>query len=279
MITRTSHRISGRRAIIDPQSDGPPVEVVNAEGKGVFVLVCEHASNRIPVSLNGLGLASPLLASHVAWDPGAAGVARAMSDALDAPLVRPRFSRLVYDCNRPPEAESAMPVRSETVDVPGNRNLTEAQRTARIAEVYVPFRDTLAALLSKRGGRDAEPVLVTVHSFTPVYAGQQRTLDLGILHDSDGRLADALLRCVERRLDLVVRRNAPYGPEDGVTHTLASHAIPRGLLNVMLEIRNDLIADPAGQERMAILLSACLREALADLHAATDTGGMADSAA
>jgi len=192
---------------------------VSADGKSAVVLVCEHASNRIPVSLGDLGLAGPALASHIAWDPGAAAVARALSRALDAPLVMPRFSRLVYDCNRPPDAPSAMPSRSERTEVPGNRSLTAAGRAARIAEVYQPFRDTLATVLSSRGGRGAGPVLVTVHSFTPVYAGRRRLLDLGILHDSDRRLADALLRRLEREPGLAVRRNAPYGPQDGVTHT------------------------------------------------------------
>jgi len=216
--------------------EGSPVECLNPEGQAPVVLVCEHASSFIPSALKGLGLSAPDRLSHAAWDPGALLVAKAMSAALDAPLVAARVSRLVYDCNRPPEAPDAMPVRSEVIEVPGNRDLTPADRIARTEQIYVPFRDTLAKVLAAKPGA----ALVTVHSFTPVWHGQPRAAEIGLLHDADDSLARAMLgraAILPARAEL----NVPYSAADGVTHTLMVHGTGRP--NVMIEIRNDLIAD------------------------------------
>ncbi len=243
------------------------VEFVNPSGAGRVVLVCEHASNFIPTQYANLGLDAPAIASHIAWDPGAMAVARGMAALLDAPLVAQRISRLVYDCNRPPEARDAMPARSEAFSVPGNADLSAADRAARVEAVYVPFREALGACIGRRIAGGRPPALVTVHSFTPVYNGVPRALDLGILHDADARLADAMLGACD---DPQVRRNEPYGPRDGVTHTLRVHALAHGLLNVMIEIRNDLIADAASQNAMAARLAALVSAGLAACGAGRD---------
>jgi len=240
-------------------ADFAPAELVNPAGTGPFLLVCEHASNHIPAALNTLGLSEETRHSHVAWDPGAAGVADRLATLLDAPLVKARISRLVYDCNRPPEAASAMPARVERYDIPGNTGLSAAQRAARVAQVYEPFRSLLAQTIADR---PTPPVLVTIHSFTPVYLGTPRKVEIGILHDSDSRLADAMLARADTHTKFITGRNDPYGPEDGVTHTLRLHGIENGLLNVMIEIRNDLITDDTAQAAMAALLAGLLRDAL-----------------
>ena len=214
--------------------------VTRSEGRSPVVVVCEHASAFIPAVFQGLGLSPELREAHIAWDPGALDVARTMSERLDAPLVSGAISRLVYDCNRPPEAADAVPERSEVHDIPGNAGLSQTALDARAAKVYHPFHSALNQILD---ARPTMAILVTVHSFTPVYRGVRRDVELGILHDSDSRLADAMLDGFAGRGDLVVERNKPYGPEDGVTHTLRRHALPRGLLNVMIEIRNDLLTD------------------------------------
>lgn len=239
------------------------VETINDKGAGPIVLACEHASNLIPVEFAHLGLGREALESHVAWDPGARAVALLLSAQLDAPLVAQRISRLVYDCNRPPHAPDATPSQSETYAVPGNADLTEAQRADRAKRFYEPFRTALSAALDQRIAAGRPPVLVTIHSFTPMYFGVSREVELGVLHDSDSRFADALLASLSAGAGLIVRRNEPYGPKDGVTHTLVDQALPRGLGNVMIEIRNDLIADGAGQERAADLLARHLQRALA----------------
>lgn len=234
------------------------VEVVNADGGGRMVFVCEHASRAIPPEFGDLGLSAEARVAHVAWDPGALEVAAALSERFDAPLVAGRVSRLVYDCNRPPEAPSAIPEESEVFAIPGNRGLSAAAREDRIARVYRPFHECLAAVL------DTHPAvpMVTIHSFTAVYHGVSRPWDVGIIHDSDPRLAEALLAALAHAGITNAALNVPYSVADGVTHTLAVHALPRGLLNAMVEIRNDLIADAAGVARWAASLGDALAAAL-----------------
>ena len=240
------------------------VQIVNPDGESPVLLVCEHASHAIPDDLNGLGLTPQEAISHVAWDPGAMATATLLSQALDARLIASRISRLVYDANRPPEAPDAIPVRSERTHIAGNADLSAAARAERVTRYYTPFRDALAAQVAARPA----PVIVTIHSFTPVYNGKERHVEIGVLHDADTRLADAMLAEAARFTDLQVERNAPYGPEDGVTHTLLEHAIRWGHPNVMLEIRNDLIAEAQGQARIAAILKPWLTAALSALKVA-----------
>jgi predicted N-formylglutamate amidohydrolase len=239
---------------------GTPAEIINQNGPSPIVLVCEHASNHIPAILDNLGLAMQQLRAHFAWDIGAEAVARKMSKLLDAPLIVQRYSRLVYDCNRPPEAPSAMPETGEETPIPGNRHMNDEQRIARIEQIYHPFHKAVSQLLDSHASQP--PVFVTIHSFTPTFKGKKRTLELGILHDIDARLADTML--AKASSDYISRRNDPYGPEDGVTHTLNLHGGKRGLLNVMLEIRNDLIDNEEGQTIWAKRLTSLLQQALAD---------------
>ena len=250
-----------------------PVEVINREGTGPVVLLCEHASHHIPDRYNGLGLAPQDRRSHAAWDPGAFGVARVLSSLLNAPLVASRVSRLVYDCNRPPEAASAMPVRSEAIDVPGNHDLSPDQRTEREITVYRPFCDAVGEVLDGRRVNQSPTALVTVHSFTPVFHGRTRDVEIGILHDTDTRVADAMLDHATTLPHRRVDRNEPYGPSDGVTHSLRLHGLENGLANVMIEVRNDLIRTETEQQAMADLLSGWLTAALPSLAVTQCKGG------
>jgi predicted N-formylglutamate amidohydrolase len=249
------------KKILSP-NDGPAAEVINPHGNAAICLVCEHASAFIPASLMDLGVAPEHRESHAAWDIGGRDLAVALSEKLDAPLVASRVSRLVYDCNRPPSAPGAFPERSEVIDVPGNVGLDDAARTARVTEVYDPFRTLLASTLD---GFTTPPALVTIHSFTPIWFGQPRAVELGLLHDSDDWLARAMLS--HRPDDLDAQLNAPYSVTDGVTHTLREHAVPRGLQNVMIEVRNDLISDAQGVGRFTDILSTMLTKALATQEA------------
>ncbi len=238
------------------------VEVINPDGTGQVLLLCEHASNHVPARYEGLGLRPEWRDSHAAWDPGARAVALGLSQALDAPLVASRVSRLVYDCNRPPEAASATPEKSEVVEVPGNRALTAEQRAERVDTVYRPFCAAVSGLIDARRARGRSTVLVTIHSFTPIYHGRHRATEIGILHDTDSRLADAMLAEAGRLPGRRIARNDPYGPEDGVTHSLKIHGIAHGLANVMIELRNDLVADEAGIKTMVEELMTLIAPAL-----------------
>jgi predicted N-formylglutamate amidohydrolase len=245
------HRLDG---VLSPD-EGEPVALELAEGQGPFVIICEHASSTLPRSVGDMGLDDHARQSHIAWDPGALAVARLLSAAFDSPLVFQRFSRLVYDCNRPPESAAAMPATSEIYRVTGNENLTDGERQARTESLYRPFHAAISSLIDRRQARSLATSVMTVHSFTPVYFGTRREVEIGILHDSDARLADAMLAAAAGDASFDVRRNAPYGPADGVTHSLLLHGIARGIPNVMIEVRNDLIADNLGQQVVAKYLS------------------------
>lgn len=252
--------------------DSDVVEVVSAQATGPVLILCEHASDHIPTQYQGLGLSPEARKSHAAWDPGARAVAVALAEALSSPMVAAKVSRLVYDCNRPPEAASAMPDRSEVIEVPGNRGLSAAARADRVARVYEPFCSAVDQVITTRKDAGLSTVLITVHSFTPVWFGAPRACEIGILHDSDTRLADAMLAEAHHLPHRVIRRNDPYGPDDGVTHSLKLHGLAHDLPNVMIEIRNDLLGDAEAEGRMAEEVLTLLRPALA-LMAETATGG------
>lgn len=245
------------RHTILASDEGPAAEVLNPTGSAPICLVCEHASAFVPASLDHLGVAPEHRKSHAAWDIGGRDLAMALAKSLDAPLVASRVSRLVYDCNRPPNAPDAIPAKSEVINIPGNANLSEAERVSRIAEVYHPFREVLHTTLT---AFTTPPTLVTIHSFTPIWHGKVREVQLGLLHDSDDSLAKAMLKTAPD--DINTQLNAPYSITDGVTHTLREHAIPRGLQNVMIEVRNDLISDATGVARFANILTDMLTKAL-----------------
>jgi len=239
------------------ETEGPAAEVLNPDGAAPICLVCEHASAFIPASLKDLGLQPDSRESHAVWDIGGRALALALAKKLDAPLVASRISRLVYDCNRPPSAPDAIPARTEVIEVPGNANLSDHDKTHRVAEIYHPFRELLFTTLE---AFKTPPVLVTIHTFTPIWHGELRAVELGLLHDSDDALAKAML--ANAPPDVNTQLNAPYSVTDGVTHTLREHAIARGLPNVMIEVRNDLVSDPEGVTRFADILSDMLTKAL-----------------
>ena len=188
-------------------------------------------------------------------------MARRLERLLDAPLLLQRYSRLVFDCNRPPESPDAMPEVSEVTSIPGNRGLTPAARLARIREVCRPFHNGISDFLDRRAAEGQATLLISLHSFTPVYKGKQRSTELGILHDRDTRLSSTLVKSFPR---VDARLNEPYGPKDGVLHLLNLHAAPRGLLHVMIEVRNDLISTERGQDEWAQRLSVPLIHAAAN---------------
>lgn len=233
--------------------------IEGAAGPARVVLVCEHAARAIPPELSDLGLAPEDRDSHAVWDIGGAALARALAGKIGAPAVLGALSRLVYDCNRPPEAPSAMPAQVERIAVPGNADLDTEARAMRTRLVYEPFHKAVADALAGAPGA----ALVTVHSFTPDWNGLPRPVQIGFLHDADATLARAMLAAAQvERWD--TRLNEPYSAADGVTHTLSRHGT--GRLNVMIEVRNDLLRDAAAVEAMADHLAASLTAALAALE-------------
>lgn len=237
-----------------------PLIAANENGRSPYVLICEHASKRLPRRLGTLGLPAADLERHIAWDIGAENVARLLSRLIDAPLMLQRYSRLAYDCNRPPEAPDAIPEVSEVTAIPGNRKLPAEDRLARVREIYRPFHDGISALLDKRSASGVRSIVVSIHSFTPVYKGKERKVELGILHDRDTTLSSRLIKSFP---NIDARLNEPYGPKDGVLHSLNMHGWLRGLRHAMIEIRNDLITTERGQDEWAQRLSVPLIQAAA----------------
>jgi predicted N-formylglutamate amidohydrolase len=231
--------------------DRSPVVVENPEGTGPFVIVCDHATNRIPEDCQSFGFAAEALQTHIAWDPGALGVARRLSKRLDAPLLWPDVSRLVIDCNRAPDANGLIVMESEGRKVEANRGVSAAERARRLDRIHRPYHDAIDACLKRRLAARLTTALIAIHSFTPVYFGKSRPWQVGIVFDDDRRLADLLIHELQADKALTVGINEPYSPADQVYYTVERHAGPRRLPAVMIEIRNDEIGDEGGQRNWA----------------------------
>ena len=243
--------------------DEPPASTtINAEGSSPIVLICEHASNRMPQALRSLGLSEVDLTRHIAYDIGAEGTARLMSKLLNAPLIIQNYSRLAYDCNRSPESTSAIPEMSETTTIPINLALSSEAKLQRIEEIYRPFHRTIESFLDHRAARQHMAIPVSIHSFTRTYKGKDRNVELGLLFDRDAWLANLLVKAFP---GFNTQLNEPYGPKDGVMHLMNLHAAPRGLRHLMIEIRNDFIETERGQQQWAQRLSIPLQQAAAKL--------------
>lgn len=247
------------RRLLGP-ADPAPAEQVNAQGAAGVVLVCEHAGRAVPAALMGLGLPAAEMDKHIAWDIGAEPVARRLSQRLDAPLVLQRYSRLVIDPNRPSSAPDCIPEISDGVAVPGNRGLDDAARRQRYDEIHQPFHAAVSDLLDARATANRPTLLVTVHSFTPVMGGVARDMAVGLLFNRDARLARALKEALAQVAPQeTVALNAPYSVDDDSDYAIPVHGEARGLPHVLVELRNDLIADAAGQDLWAGRLAEALQ--------------------
>lgn len=236
-------------------ADEPPaVAVARADGGGDYFITCEHSGRAIPRRLGDLGVAQSDLTRHIAWDIGVAGVGRGLAGALDATLVTQTYSRLVIDCNRTPETPQSILTLSEGTEIPGNRDVTAAA-AARAREVFHPYHDRIATLLDRRAAAGQATILVALHSYTPVYHGATRPWHIGILYNRDDRLARVLLDLLAGAADLTVGDNQPYFVDDTTDYTIPIHGERRGIPHVEIEIRQDLIAEQAGQAEWAARLA------------------------
>lgn len=239
-----------------------PVDCRRLDAPSDFFLTCEHAGRRLPRGLGKLGLADADMDRHIAWDIGAAGLATRLSETLGATLVLQRYSRLVIDCNRPPAAATSIATVSEDTEVRGNRALEPHHAHARLREIFEPYHDRIDAELELRRRAMRPTVLVSVHSFTPVFHGESRPWHLGLLYNRDPVYAHSL----GEELDgsgLNVGHNAPYAVSDVTDYTIPVHGERRAIPHVMIEVRQDLIENEQGQDEWADRLSGLLPRALA----------------
>jgi predicted N-formylglutamate amidohydrolase len=238
-----------------------PVTVTNEGGSSPFVIVADHAGKYLPRRLQMLGLQEAECERHIAWDIGAGAVCCLIGDALGAVVIRQNYSRLAIDCNRMPGSETSIVELSELTTVPGNIGLSKAQRAARVREIFQPYHDRIAGELDRRRQAGRPTALIAVHSFTPVFKAAARPWHVGVLYNRDPRFANILMDLLRCEQGLVVGDNEPYSVTDASDYTIPIHGEQRNLPHVAIEMRQDLIADEAGQRRWAGLFAQLLPQA------------------
>lgn len=243
--------------------DPAPVQEVNQGGTAPVLLTCDHASRAIPRALDELGLDESALARHIAWDIGAAEVTRRLARSLDAPAILAGFSRLVIDLNRQPGSESSAPEVSDGVAIPGNRDLDPAALARRQQSIFEPYHAAVTRRLDAMLAAGRAPVVLAMHSFTPVMAGFERPWEIGILWNWDARLPAPLIARL-RAVGLTVGDNEPYSGRGVHGYSQQAHIDARGLAGALIEIRQDLIDTHKGVEKWAGLLHDVLAELLHD---------------
>lgn len=247
----------------------PPSELFNAElldrpGEMPALFVCDHASRRVPKALENLGLNDAEFERHIAWDIGAADVARHLARTFLAPLILGTYSRLVIDLNRRIDDPSSIPEISDGTLVPANARLSESARATRIEALHAPYHAAIEEAVARLYRHGAVPAVVSVHTCTPVFKGFERPWHIGVLWNRDPRIAVPLIEALSARGDLVIGDNQPYSGRDGQGFTVRRHAERHGFPSVALEIRQDLVDTHHGAMRWAGIVADALRPILAD---------------
>ena len=227
------------------------------QGSGRFVFLCDHASNHIPAELNKLGLTDFDLARHIAWDIGAAGVTKFLSDRFDAPAILCNISRLVIDCNRQLNAVDLIPEISDATVIPGNLHLTDAAKATRL-QWFHDYHNAVESVLLERESRGVETIAVSIHSMTPSLDGKARPWQIALSSYLDRRLTDPVLAALRLPNDVVVGDNQPYDLDPAVDYSIPFHALRRGMQHLQVEFRQDEIAAPSGQHQWAVRFAQAL---------------------
>lgn len=239
-------------------NDPPPLQLNDRRVPTHCLVVADHAGNAVPAALQDLGLARAQLSRHIALDIGARQTAALLAARLRVPALLANYSRLVVDLNRRLDDPSAFITESDGIVIPGNQGLDAAAKQRRVDALYRPYHDTLSALIDASLAQGQAPAIISVHSFTPCFAGQRRPWHVGILWDQDDRIARPLLARLRRHRELMVGDNEPYSGKHPADYTIDHHAEARGLANVSIEVRQDLISDAASAKRWAQLLATAL---------------------
>lgn len=247
----------GGASLLD-QDEPEPVVAFNSGGSSPFLILGDHAGNAIPRRLGGLSLSREDRERHIAWDIGVKSLGELLATTLNASFLHQHYSRLVIDCNRDPASAEAIPEISDGSPIPGNASLTEEARTERVAAIHRPYHERITTELDRRSRSNRPTILIALHSFTPIMAQIERPWHVGVLYsDGNTRFATALLERLLTEPDIIVGDNEPYQMDD-TDHTIPRHAFANSLPYVELEIRQDLIAETAGQHVWNARLSAAL---------------------
>jgi predicted N-formylglutamate amidohydrolase len=243
--------------LLEP-NEPPAFRVERPHGRSPYFLTCDHAGARVPRRLGSLGVSAADLGRHIAWDIGAADVTIKLAGALDAFAILQTYSRLVIDCNRRPGIPASIVRISESTRIPGNEIVTIEEAAAREREIFRPYHDRIRSELDMRRAQGWPTILISVHSFTPHFHGNQRPWDAGVLYNRDARLAGELLGRLRAEPGLVVGDNEPYSVGDTTDYTIPEHGERRGIPHVGIELRQDLISAEAGQREWAERLARAL---------------------
>lgn len=243
--------------------DPAAYSVINADATSNILFICDHATNAIPAELDNLGVTGEHLNDHIAWDPGTVPVATFLAEYFQSTLVTCGYSRLLIDPNRTPGSEGSIPAISDNVIIPGNQQISSEEAKKREDLFFWPYHNAIDAQLEKIQHRGQQPVVISIHSFTPALKSQpQRPWQLGILWDKDGRVAQPLIDVLRSNQGLCVGDNEPYRANYPDGYTIPAHAEQFGFHQVLIEIRNDLIQSEKGVETWGQLLAEALQDAL-----------------
>jgi predicted N-formylglutamate amidohydrolase len=248
--------------------DPAPFRILRETGPSPFLLTGDHAGNLIPRALGDLGVSAAERTRHIAWDIGSAAVTERLSALLDATAILQTYSRLAIDCNRRPDVPGAFPEISETTPVPGNVGLSEADKDARRAAIFDPYHAAIARLIAARRSRGRPTLYVAMHSFTPVFKGVSRPMEVAVLYNRSPRLSRVLAELLRTERGLAVAENEPHRVTDETDYGVPVHAEGGGLDHVEIEIRQDLVGTEAGQVAWAERLARLLPQAAVALEAA-----------
>ncbi len=230
--------------------DFPPFVLVDGDPAAGVLVVCDHADSRLPPEYGDLGLPAAEFQRHIAYDPGAAAVARGLARRLGVPAVLSTFSRLLIDANRGEDDPTLIMRLSDGTVIPGNAAVGPEERARRIARFHAPYHGAIDAAIDRALNAGRPPVIVSIHSFTPVWRGLRRPWHAGVLWDADPRFAGPLIAALKAEGDLTVGDNEPYSGALA-NDCMYRHGSRRGLAHGLVEIRQDRIGDEQGAEAWA----------------------------
>lgn len=246
-----------------------PYVLENTTGDAPIFISCDHASNLVPKSLNNLGLKASDLEKHIAYDIGALAISKILSTTFNAPLLYSNYSRLVTDLNRQLDDPALMPEVSDGIVIPANRALSKQQVEQRIDTLFTPYHNQFSDALDRFEAASVSPVIIGVHTFTPCWQGQQRPWHIGVMWDTDSRMANPFLNYLNTLEDICVGDNRPYhaiDPRgiDPVGYAFGNHARARGLPHLFIEVRQDLVANEAGAAHWANIIYQGVQSIISD---------------
>ena len=243
--------------------DPAPFSIFNADSSSNLLFTSDHNGSAIPTKLKNLGVPLNELRRHVAYDIGIDAVAHALSARFNATLIAANYSRLVIDCNRHPGSAGSIPSVSDNTVVPGNKNLSDDDIKSREDEIFDAYHSSVGNRISIMRSENKNPILISLHSFTPVIGGQFRPWEIGILFKDDERLSAPLINKLREQKDLNIGDNKPYSGSEPAGYTVDYHVEPLSLPSVVVEFRQDLIEFETGAVRWANIFGDALGHVLA----------------